>query len=376
MIKRRATEPVSKVYTMTVLIVILIGCMALLSACGGSSDSSGDGNTGSDTTGAPEASGSITWYETAGGEVDEARQSILFPAFKEATGISAIGEYNPDATKLIASMESGETVPWDVVEFPSVGDFLRAREAGYLAPMDPKVVPKDQIEPDAYDKYGFHGERYGIVIAWNTEVWPESGKHPTSLKDIYNTKDFPGKRCMYEYPAFGATMESALLADGVPADELYPLDTKRAFAKLDTIKDDIVWYERDLVKLMLSGECDIAIGWTGQIYNAVREDEAPLAISWDDSLYAEAVFSVPKMAKNEPAGQAMLGFMVKEKDVLSEFSNAAAYPMGVKGLTYSAELQPWLAIGPNITTAVPEDAQYYQKNLPKLSSEFTEWLGS
>ena len=36
--------------------------------------------------------------------------------------------------------------------------------------------------------------------------------------------------------------EFALMADGVKPDELYPLDLARATKKLETIKDDIVFW--------------------------------------------------------------------------------------------------------------------------------------
>jgi putative spermidine/putrescine transport system substrate-binding protein len=347
-------------------------CMVAISACGGSDDDS----TGSTTsTGNSDLSGTITWYETAGGEVEQARATITFPQFEEATGVKARGEYNADSTKFMAGAENGN-VSWDVIEFPSVGDFIAAQEAGFLAPIDPEVVPVDELDPSASDKYGIKGERYGINIVWNTNTWPADGEHPESLADIYDTERFPGKRCMYGYPAFGATLESALLADGVSLDELYPLDTKRAYAKLDEIKNDIVWYERDLVKLMLSGECDIAIGWSGQIRNAVEKDGAPLAIGWDDTLYAEAVFAVPKDAPNPEAGQAALAFMVENKDAQLEFVEATGYPTAIEGISYGPELAEWMPLGENIANAIPEDAVYYSKHLSALSDEFFEWSGS
>ena len=45
-----------------------------------------------------------------------------------------------------------------------------------------------------------------------------------------------------------AMLEMALMGDGVPAAEVYDLlgteeGVKRAFAKLDTIKDHVVWWE-------------------------------------------------------------------------------------------------------------------------------------
>ncbi|MGO8077848.1 extracellular solute-binding protein, partial [Rhizobium leguminosarum] len=59
--------------------------------------------------------------------------------------------------------------------------------------------------------------------------------------DLFDTAKFPGKRTFYKWSAPGV-IEEALLADGVAADKLYPLDLERAFKKLDTIKSDIVWW--------------------------------------------------------------------------------------------------------------------------------------
>jgi len=345
--------------------------MMVISACGGGDDDS----TGATASGDSELSGTLTWYETAGGETEKARANITFPAWEEATGVKARGEFNNDSTKFMAGAENGN-VKWDVIEFPSVGDFIAAKEAGFLAPIDTDVVPVDELDPSAHDEYGIKGERYGINIVWNTNTWPEDGEHPESLADIYDTERFPGKRCMFGYPAFGATLESALLADGVPLDELYPLDTKRAYQKLDEIKDQIVWYERDLIKLMISGECDIAIGWSGQIRAAVEKDNAPLAIGWDDSLYAEAVFSVPKDAPNPAAGQAALAFMIEDKDAQLQFVEATGYPTAIEGITYGPELDAWLPLGENIANAIPEDAAYYSKNISELSDEFFAWSGA
>ncbi len=360
------------------------GCIAVLAACGSSDDDGGTQSAAATqaaaTTGASSPfeglDGTITWYETAGGNPTKMRKSVVFPAFTDLTGVEVRQDYNGDAAKLNAAMEAGGKLPWDVIEFPGVGDFLNARDKGYLAKLDPKIVPLDQLEPGSYDEYGIRAERYGIVLAWNTDVWPKDGKHPTSIKDIYNTEEFPGKRCMFQYPAFGGTLESALLADGVPREELYPLDTKRAYAKLDTIKDDIVWYERDAPKLLVGGECDMAIAWSGQIYNAVEKDGAPLAISWDDGLYAEGVFAIPKDTPNMAAAQAMLAFLITDEETQRQFVEATAYPMAIKGRSYPADLEPWLALGDNLATVVPENAEYYQKHLADLSDEFFAWSGS
>lgn len=72
-------------------------------------------------------------------------------------------------------------------------------------------------------------------------------------------------------------LEAALLADGVPMDELYPLDLDRAFAKLDTIKDDIVWWTKgaEPSQMLSTGEADYALAWSGRIATA-KDEGSPL----------------------------------------------------------------------------------------------------
>src|SRR3546814_4432365 len=69
---------------------------------------------------------------------------------------------------------------------------------------------------------------------------------PSSLQDFFDLERFPGPRGLRRTPM--TNLEWALLADGVPGDKVYSLlrteaGVARAFAKLATIRDDIVWWE-------------------------------------------------------------------------------------------------------------------------------------
>src|SRR3546814_2258618 len=69
---------------------------------------------------------------------------------------------------------------------------------------------------------------------------------PSSLQDFFDRERFPGPRGLRRTPM--TNLEWALLADGVPGDKVYSLlrteaGVARAFAKLATIRDDIVWWE-------------------------------------------------------------------------------------------------------------------------------------
>ena len=89
------------------------------------------------------------------------------------------------------------------------------------------------LDPQANSSHYLLGERMADV--------------DTTIADFFDTAKIPGKRGLRK--SAKATLEMALMADGVPAGEVYDLlDTDagvdRAFAKLDSIKAvkaDIAW---------------------------------------------------------------------------------------------------------------------------------------
>ncbi|TIV61410.1 MAG: extracellular solute-binding protein, partial [Mesorhizobium sp.] len=97
----------------------------------------------------------------------------------------------------------------------------------------------------------------------------------------------------YKWSAPGV-IEIALLADGVPADKLYPLDLDRAFKKLDTIKSDIVWWGggAESQQLIASGEAAFGQLWNGRVF-ALEKDGADVGVSWNQNLTAADVLVVP-----------------------------------------------------------------------------------
>ncbi|MNP19111.1 Bacterial extracellular solute-binding protein [compost metagenome] len=281
-------------------------------------------------------------------------------------------------TKFFAAMDSGGRVPWSMVEFPTKGDFIKARDAGYLLKLDHRYVDTSKLRDGAYDDYGVDVMRYGIVFTYNTEKF-KGGDVPTGVRDLFDTKRFPGKRCLFKYPQFGGVLESALIADGVSRDQLYPLDADRAFKKLDSIKSSIVWWSNgdDAIRLMASGECSMGIAWSGRVFGAVKQDKAPLAIKWPDSMYAEAVYAVPKGAPNADAGQAMIGHFILDTEGQKALVKKITYTTDVKALnaeSYGPEMAPWIVEGDNQKTAIHENAEFYSKNIVKLVERFNRWI--
>ncbi|MEP7174449.1 MAG: extracellular solute-binding protein [Aestuariivirga sp.] len=323
-------------------------------------------------------SGELVWHDASGGATTRAREETVIKDFVDETGLTVKPDFNSDMTKFFAAMESGASIPWSLIEFPTKGDYLRARDAGYLEKLDTSVVDTSKLGKGAFDEFGVDVMRYGIVFTYNTDKFTKEAA-PTSIRDLYDVKKYPGKRCLFKYPQFGGVVESALIADGVEGDKLYPLDLDRAFKKLDTIKSEILWWSNgdDAIRLMSSGECSMGIAWSGRVYNSVKNDKAPLAMVWKDSLYAQAVYAVPKGAPNAPAGQAMIAHFIGDTEGQKSLVQKITYTTDIVGLdatAYGDELAPWIVAGENADSAIVEDAAYYSKNISEVVDKFNRWV--
>ncbi|TAJ46908.1 MAG: extracellular solute-binding protein [Herbiconiux sp.] len=325
-------------------------------------------------------SGDIILHDGSGGATLDAYTDTFLKRFQERTGVNTKTEFNGDQSKFFAAAESGN-VPWSAIAFPTVADFVKARDGGYLQKIDTSKVHTDELEDGTYDDYGFYTQRYTANIAYNTDSFPD-GKGPQNAKDFFDTEKFPGKRCLYDYPQLASTLELPLIADGVSHDDLYPLDLDRAFKKLDTIKDDIVWYSDgdSAIRYLTSGECDMGTIWSGRGFNAVVKDDAPIEMVWDDAQIADAVLAVPKDAPSPEAGQALLAMNIDDKESYANFVNKITYttqftdPAALDGV--DEDVKPWLATKENTANGYNLDSQWYAENLDDILSKFNAYLQS
>jgi putative spermidine/putrescine transport system substrate-binding protein len=315
--------------------------------------------------------GSLTWYDSSGGLTTDAKNETVWKDFTALTGLAAQAEFTDGtSTKFRAAAEAGN-VPWNLVEFGTGGEFYQAANAGLLEKVDTSKVPVDKVNAASVDEYGIKVEDNGAVLVWNTKAL--GGKKPTSTADLFNVKDFPGKRCLYKYPVSAGTLEVALLADGVTADKMYPIDVNRALAKLNTIKNDIVWWESGstVTQRLNNGEGSMGRVWTGRVYDAIVNQKLPLDFTWNGGLTTAAYFAVPKGAPNSKVGQAAIAMWILDHDGQIGFVDRTTYTTAIKGLTaadYKPEVQPYVVSPERAATTVSEDAKYYADNLDQVSN--------
>jgi putative spermidine/putrescine transport system substrate-binding protein len=363
--------------------VLLTVTAVLASACtsgGGTETSQSPGGQGS-------IEGSrVVFWNTAGGDWNDAVGEAIVTPFQKETGAEVLFAYFCcGLTKLKSMVESGNVV-WDVAEASSDGEYLQGINENLYQKIDLSLLPLDNldsgsveevgIQQASYGAYGVKYARYAAGLAWNTDVYPSSGQHPTSYADLFDTTKFPGKRCFGDYAEYEGTLEAALLADGVAPDQLYPLDVARALKKLDTIKSQIVWWSSgaEAAQLLIDGECDLGMSYNGRVYARVKEEGAPLAFSWQNAVVADSWLTIPRGASNYDGAMALIAyFLDPARDAAKD--EIVPYPAPLKHVygNLSDLAKQFVTAGPNLATAITEDATYYSENIDQVQQEFETW---
>ena len=236
------------------------------------------------TTAPALAEGSIS-VMSFGGAYQEAQRKAVFETYTTTTGIKVDEqEYGGEIAKIAAMIESGNTTI-DVVDVDAP-TLLQGCDEGIFEKIDwDQIGPKDDWLDGTTSECGVGTIVYSTSLAYNAAALSDG---PTVIADLFDTAKFPGKRGLWKNPA--TNLEFALLADGVPADQVYevlstPEGLDRAFAKLDTIKGDIVWWEAgaQAPQLLASGEVVMTTAWNGRIYNANKEGQ-DFKIVWDNQI--------------------------------------------------------------------------------------------
>ena len=98
----------------------------------------------------------------------------------------------------------------------------------------------------------------------------------------------------------------ALVADGVKAKDVYdvmstPEGIDRAFAKLDTIKDHVIFWSAGSkpLEMVSSGEAVMALAYNGRIGAAILTDGKDFDYIWDATVLEQEYLAIPRGSKNE-----------------------------------------------------------------------------
>lgn len=332
-------------------------------ACGSSSDeNTANGSSGEELV-------FVDW----GGTNTDARIASAVEPFEEETGIKVTVVTPSDYAKLISMVENG-TTEWDVMNCDAYWGVYAGNE-GYLEPIDYDVVTT-KIDDEVQLEYVMGAEIYTSVIAWNSDKYT-SDTAPASWEQFFDTENYPGKRAVWQYPV--TVLEAALLADGVPMDELYPLDLDRAFAKLDTIKDDIVWWTKgaEPSQMLSTGEADYALAWSGRIATA-KDEGSPVDMNYNGGIMISAGWVVPK---NAPHKENAMKFIEYISEAEQQYGFSERIPYGSTNPEAVALMSDDMKVklgqsDEQLANEIYLDNNYWAENLSAVEERFNAWLVS
>ena len=329
-----------------------------------------------------------------GGAYGAAQTEGHIKPWSAATGNTAvmIDSDNP-ATPIKAMVEAGNvTVDVASVEY---ADAIRLCDEGVLEPIDAASLPAgadgtpaaDDFLPGAVTECGVSTDIWSNVYAFDSSKF--TGEKPSTAADFFDLEKFPGKRGLKKGPK--AVLELALMADGVPAAEVYdvlstPEGVDRAFAKLDTIKKDVVWWEAgaQAPQLLADGEVSMTTAYNGRIFAAAVEEGKPFEIVWDGQIYENEMYVVPKGAPNKDLAMDFIRFATSTEGLRGQAANISYGPSRKSAmkepLIYKdgkTEMAPHLPTSPeNMGNALLTSSDFWVDKNAELNERFNAWLAA
>jgi putative spermidine/putrescine transport system substrate-binding protein len=322
----------------------------------------------------------VSW----GGAYGAAQKKHMIDPFQKETGVKVLFEdYSGGVAEMKAQVESGN-IQWDVVDLEVI-DLERACSEGLLETIPHSILPagadgtpaeKDFIPEALSNECAIGNIVWSVVYAYNKDTVGKTT--PTTIGDFFDTAKIPGKRALRKRPQ--VNMEWALMADGVPAADVYkvlatPEGQQRAFDKLDTIMNDIVWFDSwsQAPQLLNDGGAVLVQSANGRFYDAIVQEGKPFVIVWSGHVYDLDAWGVLKGSPKKDLAFKFIAYATQSKP-LAGMSDVAYGPTRKSS---TPMMDP--AAAPHLPTAhldtgLQAGSAFWADYGESLGEKFNEWL--
>ena len=366
----------------------LLALGAILAACG----SSGDLPAGEAQVADSDSDERSITVVSFGGSYARACVKGYHESFTAETGIKAnLEDYNGGLAQIRAQVEAG-SVHWDVVDM-NVSESVTGCDEGILELIDPSILPPgpngeppaEDFLPETNTECGVGTLLFSTIYAYNPETL--RGPPPTTIADFFDLERFPGRRGMNRRP--DANLEFALLADGVAKQRVYellstPEGLDRAFRKLDTIKDEVVWWEAGAQppQLLADGEVVMSTAWNGRIFNAQVLEGQPFVIVWDGQIMDRGqlvvVAGTPKLddalrfVRHAARSESMAGV---GRYISYSPARLSGQPLIDRQAETGTDMWPHMPTNPeNMENFLMADWEWWADHSDEMQERFAAWL--
>ncbi|MGI6856785.1 ABC transporter substrate-binding protein [Mesorhizobium sp. 1B3] len=317
-------------------------------------------------------SSKLLYVNTWGGTWTETEQRAFFAPYTERTGVEVRTVSPVSFAALKAQVESGR-YEWDVTAINEPA-WVRAYSDKLVEPLDWSIIDRASVPEDAITHDGVAVCVLSTNLCYRTDKFPENA--PQTWADFWDVERFPGNRGMYQDGR--TSIRQALLADGVPVDQLYPMDIDRALAKLSELKPHVkVWWRQaaQSQQLIRDGEVDLMPIWNSGATNLKRQG-APIEISWHQAMPVRTILGVVRGASNRENAFRYIQLCL-EADRQAEFTQGVGYgPANVEAFDHiPAEAARGMPTHPdNAPLAAVIDPVWEAEHSDEIEERFLEWL--
>jgi putative spermidine/putrescine transport system substrate-binding protein len=255
----------------------------------------------------------VSW----GGAYSASQLKAYHEPYSEKTGVTIINDTSSaEAVAKLRAMNEANNITWDVVDVVAA-DAMRLCDEGLAMEIDPD---KDlAAAPDGTPASEDFGDLlvsscfipqivYSTTFGYRTDLVGDTP--PSKICDVFDLEAYPGKRALEKRPI--NNMEWALLCDGVAKDAVYDVlateeGQDQALAKLDTIKDSVVWWSAgaDTPQLLADGEVVMGSTYNGRLFSVIVEQKQPVAMLWDAQVFDLDGWIIPAGLSDERKARAL-----------------------------------------------------------------------
>jgi putative spermidine/putrescine transport system substrate-binding protein len=316
-----------------------------------------------------------------GGSYSASQRKAYYEPFMKETGHTVLeDEWGGEIAFIRAMVETSNYKTHVIDAVPDV--VIAGCDEGILEPLDWSklgITPDDML-PGAGHECGVGTISWSTLFAYRSDVYPDNP--PTSWADFYDAEKFPGKRGMYKNnPVF--QLEFALIADGVSAADVYDVlggegGVDRAFDKMATIKEHVIWWETgaQAPQLLADKEVIMTTGWNGRFYNAVVDDGQPFVLVWNGQGMDYDFWVIPAGHPEADLAHEFIAF-ASTPERQGDQTNYISYGPLRKGADkfVNPDILPHLPTAPaNTVNWFQKDVTWWADHREELTNRFASWL--
>ncbi len=306
-------------------------------------------------------------------------------------------ESSPDAVAKMRAMDDANNLTWDLLDV-TAADALRLCDEGLAMEIDHDKVLAPA--PDGTSATRDFGEMivsrcfipqiaYSTTNAYRTDVAEWDGRTPKDICALFDIENFPGKRTLERRPM--NNMEWALICDGVAFNNVYDVlgtaeGQRRALAKLDTIKEQTIWWSSaaESIQTLANNEAVIGSSYNGRFFSAITEQKHPIAMLWDTQVYDIDGWVIPEGLPEDRLNRVLdfLYFATDTQRLADQAkyisygpARASSVPLVATHAELGIEMAPYMPTNPkNANNAFVHRYEWWADYRDEIEMKFQAWL--